>query len=77
MKTSQSGFGKFTIIVLAALLGGAYFIKDNQGVSYLQRGIDMARYYTVTRNTDAIKAANDVKAVAQKQQDALQEELNR
>ena len=37
----------------------------------------MVRHYTVDRNVDALKQANDVKATAQLQQDRLQLELDK
>lgn len=73
---SQSGFGMVRIVLLIGVLAVAYFMKDEHGVNYLQRGYEAGRYYTIDRNLNAIKAAEDVKATAQLQQDKLQAELN-
>jgi hypothetical protein len=76
MQATQSGFGLVGIIVIAALLGGAYTLKDEQGVSYLERGYSMARYYFVDRNQEALEGAHNAKALVDKQQAELQKAVN-
>lgn len=76
MQTTQSGLGLVGIIVIAALFGGAYTLKDEQGVSYLERGYTMARYYFVDRNQEALEGAHNTKALVDKQQAELQKAVN-
>lgn len=64
------------VIGIIGIMGAAYIVKDESGVSYLEKGYAMIKHYTVDRNVDAIKQANDVKATAQLQQDRLQLELD-
>lgn len=72
MRSSQSGFGFAGIIVIVALAGGAYLMKDDHGVSYLERGYEMTRYYLFDRNQEALEAAKGAHDLLQGQQDALQ-----
>ena len=76
-RTTQAGFGQVLIVLILAGVVAAYFVKDESGVSYLDKGVHMIRYYTIDRNVDAVQKATQVKATAQAQQDRLQEELNK
>ncbi|MBP9668944.1 MAG: hypothetical protein KBE09_01505 [Candidatus Pacebacteria bacterium] len=70
--SSQRGFSTVSIIVLIAAVGAAYSIKDEQGVSYLERGYQMAHHYTIGRNQDALEQANSIRMKMQAHEDATQ-----
>ena len=40
MKNQQGGFMMFFLIIIIAAIGAMYFIKDDNGVSYLQKAVD-------------------------------------
>ena len=40
MITEQGGFLAFFLIIIIAAVGAMYFIKDDNGVSYLQKAVD-------------------------------------
>lgn len=40
MKNKQGGFLAFFLIIIIAAVGAMYFIKDDNGVSYLQKAVD-------------------------------------
>ena len=77
MKThNQRGNILIKLLVLGVIAGGMAIVKDEQGVSYLEKTYKAVKYYTVDRNEDAINQAKDVQGVMQKQQDAIQAELD-
>lgn len=67
---------KFLVLVLLVAAMVLHFIKDENGVSYLETGYKMVKYYVVDRNTDALDKAKDVQEKMQKRQDALQQVLD-
>ncbi len=75
MKKNNSGFVTTIVVVLIAL-GVAYFVKDETGVSYLEKGYNIARYYVVDRNQEAVQKAKEVKDLMQNNQDTLQKEID-
>ncbi len=72
MTSAPRGFSTISIIVLIAALGAAYYVKDEQGVSYLERGYQMAHVYAMGGNQDAVGQANTLKAKMQAHEDATQ-----
>ncbi len=76
MKHNQQGSIVIKLVVLGLVAGGMAVVKDEQGVSYLEKSYKAVKYYVVDRNEDAIKDAKAVQGVMQKQQDALQEALD-
>ncbi len=73
---NQRGSILIKLLVLGVIAGGMAVVKDDQGVSYLEKTYKAVKYYTVDRNEDAINQAKDVQGVMQKQQDAIQAELD-
>jgi|GEM_PF-5761488 hypothetical protein len=41
MKNQQGGFLTFFLIIIVAVLGAMYFIKDENGVNYIQKTINI------------------------------------
>ncbi len=76
MKHNQQGSIVIKLVVLGLVAGGMAVVKDEQGVSYLEKSYKAVKYYVVDRNEEAIKDAKAVQGVMQKQQDALQEALD-
>lgn len=54
-----------------------YFVKDHNGVSYLEDGYKTAKYYLVDRNQAALEGAKGAKVLIQADQDRLNAELNK
>ena len=52
------------------------FVKDDQNVRYTEKIYSIIKYYTVDRNTDAIKQATDLKQNMQKRQNDLQKMID-
>ncbi|MFM2415094.1 MAG: hypothetical protein RI911_787 [Candidatus Parcubacteria bacterium] len=76
MKHSQKGSIVIKLLVLGALAGGLSYVKDEQGVSYLQKIIGPIKYYLVDRNEDALQQAKEVQGVMQEKQDEIQKMLD-
>jgi hypothetical protein len=75
-KTTQSGFGKLTVIVLVAAAAAAYYFKDEQGVRYVEKGYAVGYDLFFGRHQDALNKAKDVRSLMQKNEDNLQTELD-
>lgn len=76
MKHNQQGSIVIKLVVLGLVAGGMAVVKDEQGVSYLEKSYKAVKYYVVDRNEDAIKDAKAVQGVMQQQQDMIQEALD-
>ncbi len=63
------------IICIIALIAG-YIVKDDKGVSYLEKAYSQAHYYVVDRNKEALEKATDTKKMMQAHQDELQKMMN-
>jgi hypothetical protein len=75
MKKNNSGFVT-TLVVIILALGVAYFIKDENGVSYLEKGYNAFRYYVVDRNQEAVDKAKEVRDLMQNNQSDIQKEID-
>ena len=75
-KTKESGFTKITFIMLLAVAGGMYLVKDEKGVSYLEKTYGAAKYYIIDRNEDALKQAKGAQNLMQGHQDELQKAID-
>lgn len=76
MKHNQQGSILIKLLFLGVIAGGMYIVKDEQGVSYLEKSYGAVKYYFVDRNEDAINQAKEVQGTMQRQQDAIQEALD-
>ncbi len=59
-------------MVVVAALGAAYYIKDERGVSYLERGYTIAHRYTVGVDFNPVQEAHSIKTKMQMHEDATQ-----
>lgn len=69
-KTYNKGFMAMLVLIIVAV-GAAYFVKDEKGVSYAERGYKLARYYLVDRGEEAIEKAKGAQKLMQGHQDEL------
>lgn len=76
MKHNQQGSIVIKLVVLGLIAGGMAVVKDDQGVSYLEKSYKAVKYYTIDRNEAAIKDAKAVQGTMQRQQDMIQAELD-
>ncbi len=74
--TAQRGSILIKLLMLGVIAGGMYVVKDEQGVSYLEKTYSATKYYFVDRNEDAINQAKDVQGKMQAQQDEIQKMLD-
>ena len=75
-KHNQQGSILIKLLMLGVIAGGMYVVKDEKGVSYLEKSYGAVKYYFVDRNEDAINQAKEVQGTMQRQQDAIQEALD-
>jgi bacillopeptidase F (M6 metalloprotease family) len=76
MKHKQQGSIIFKLLMLGLIAGGLAYYKDANGESYLQKGINTVKYYTVDRNAAAVDSAKGAKELMQAQQDKINNALN-
>jgi hypothetical protein len=75
MNRTNKGFGVVTLFLLVGILTAMYFVKNENGVSYLEDAYKKLKYYTVDRGVDALEKAKDAKALMQAEQDNLKKLL--
>lgn len=71
MNKTNKGFGVITLFLLVGILTAMYFVKNENGVSYLEDTYKKVKYYTVDRGVDALDKAKDAKNLMQAEQDKL------
>lgn len=76
MKHNQRGSILIKLLFLGVIAGGMYIVKDEQGVSYLEKSYGAVKYYFVDRNEDAMNQAKEVQGKMQAQQDEIQKMLD-
>lgn len=73
---ATSGFVGVTILMIAALAGVMYVVKDEKGVSYLESTYKEVHYLIKGRSEEAIEKAKDAKQIMQKRQNEIQKNID-